>query len=185
VGSGNVDSTAAPCLEFCAYLSRLGRADERTPTAYPCSSYEFACARSSPSWCVRKLRSSRRFSTIRGSSFVHCVPVRINTVAVRSQASIPRGTEWSRGVGCSYLLLRIGHSSLTLTPFVANTVLIASAHAGSASRRSTPSATRTSTINLLICSACSRGWALTRKPSLLSSDFFQYLLPSYASFVGV
>jgi hypothetical protein len=28
-----LDSTASPCLEFCAYLSRLGRADERTRTA--------------------------------------------------------------------------------------------------------------------------------------------------------
>jgi hypothetical protein len=40
VGSGNMGATAAPCLEFSAYLSRLGRADERTRTAYPCSSYE-------------------------------------------------------------------------------------------------------------------------------------------------
>src|SRR5215204_111497 len=32
-GSGNIDSTAAPCLEYSAYLSRLGRADERTRTA--------------------------------------------------------------------------------------------------------------------------------------------------------
>jgi hypothetical protein len=40
VGSGNMGATAAPCLEFSAYLSRLWRADERTRTAYPCSSYE-------------------------------------------------------------------------------------------------------------------------------------------------
>ena len=33
VRSATMDSTAAPCLEFCAYLSRLGRADERTRTA--------------------------------------------------------------------------------------------------------------------------------------------------------
>jgi hypothetical protein len=32
-GSGNIGATAAPCLEFCAYLSRLGRSDERTRTA--------------------------------------------------------------------------------------------------------------------------------------------------------
>jgi hypothetical protein len=37
VRSATMDSTAATCLEFCAYLSRLGRADERTRTAYPCS----------------------------------------------------------------------------------------------------------------------------------------------------
>jgi hypothetical protein len=37
VGSGNMGATAAPCLEFSAYLSRLWRADERTRTAYPCS----------------------------------------------------------------------------------------------------------------------------------------------------
>ena len=33
VGSENIGATAAPCLEFSAYLSRLGRADERTRTA--------------------------------------------------------------------------------------------------------------------------------------------------------
>src|SRR5215204_4896773 len=33
IGSGKIDSTAAPCLEYSAYLSRLGRADERTRTA--------------------------------------------------------------------------------------------------------------------------------------------------------
>src|SRR5688572_18266708 len=59
------------------------RADERTRTAYPCSSYEFACVRSSPYWCVRLLRLFRRFSTIWQSHFVHCVPVRISPVAVR------------------------------------------------------------------------------------------------------
>jgi hypothetical protein len=37
VGSRNIGATAGPCLEFCAYLSRVGRADERTRTAYPCS----------------------------------------------------------------------------------------------------------------------------------------------------
>jgi hypothetical protein len=29
-GSGNINSTAATCLVFSAYLSRLGRADEQT-----------------------------------------------------------------------------------------------------------------------------------------------------------
>jgi hypothetical protein len=33
VGSGNIGATAAPCLEFSAYLSRIERADERTRTA--------------------------------------------------------------------------------------------------------------------------------------------------------
>ena len=33
-GSGNINSTAATCLVFSAYLSRLGRADERTRTAF-------------------------------------------------------------------------------------------------------------------------------------------------------
>jgi hypothetical protein len=32
VGSENVGDTAAPCLRFSAYLSRLERADERTRT---------------------------------------------------------------------------------------------------------------------------------------------------------
>jgi hypothetical protein len=33
VGSGNIGATPAPYLEFSAYLSRLGRADERTRRA--------------------------------------------------------------------------------------------------------------------------------------------------------
>jgi hypothetical protein len=33
VGPGNIGARAAPCLEFSASLSRLGRADERTRTA--------------------------------------------------------------------------------------------------------------------------------------------------------
>jgi hypothetical protein len=33
VDSGNIGTKAAPCLEFSAYLSRIGRADERTRTA--------------------------------------------------------------------------------------------------------------------------------------------------------
>jgi hypothetical protein len=33
VGSRNIGATAGPCLEFSAYLSCLGRADERTRTA--------------------------------------------------------------------------------------------------------------------------------------------------------
>ena len=33
VGLGNIGATSAPCLEFSAHLSNLGRADERTRTA--------------------------------------------------------------------------------------------------------------------------------------------------------
>jgi hypothetical protein len=33
VGSGNIGARAVPCLEFSAYLSRLGRAGERTRSA--------------------------------------------------------------------------------------------------------------------------------------------------------
>jgi hypothetical protein len=33
VGSGNISVTAAPCLEYLAYLSRIGRAGQRTRTA--------------------------------------------------------------------------------------------------------------------------------------------------------
>jgi hypothetical protein len=66
------------------------RADKRTRTADPCSSYEFACARSSLSLCGRKLRLFRRFSVCWSRLCVHCVPVRIregcSTVAVCSQA---------------------------------------------------------------------------------------------------
>ena len=34
VGLGNIGATSAPCLEFSAHLSNLGRADERTRTAF-------------------------------------------------------------------------------------------------------------------------------------------------------
>jgi hypothetical protein len=45
---------ALRCRENPAYLrADFERADERTRTAYPCSSYEFAKARSSPYLCVR------------------------------------------------------------------------------------------------------------------------------------
>ena len=49
------------------------KADERTQTAYPCSSYEFACAYPSPSYCVRKLTFLGRFrlSGGVGSSIVY------------------------------------------------------------------------------------------------------------------
>src|SRR5215212_3924540 len=59
-------------------------------------------------------------------------------------------------------------SSATLTPFATNTMLIAPAHAGSASRRSAPSMVRTTwTILWEISSAHFRGSALTSKPSPL------------------
>ena len=41
--------------ECCSDLHWFRRADERTRTAYPCSSYEFACAHSSLFYCVRFL----------------------------------------------------------------------------------------------------------------------------------
>ena len=66
------------CVEgFYLQIARKNRADERTRTAFPCSSYEFACVRSSRYWCVRELRLFRWFSTIRQSHFVHCVPARL------------------------------------------------------------------------------------------------------------
>src|SRR5215203_5459529 len=48
------------------------RADERTRTAYPCSSYEFADLRSSLSLCVRKLRLFKGFSVCESKSSVRC-----------------------------------------------------------------------------------------------------------------
>jgi hypothetical protein len=62
-------------------------------TAYPCSSYEFACARASPSYCVRKSHLSLRFSMIWRYRFVRSVPVRIregcSTVAVNPLEQTP------------------------------------------------------------------------------------------------
>ena len=62
---------------------------------------------------------------------------------------------------------------------------LAPAHVGSASRRSAPSTTCTSAIDLLILSACSRGWAFTSKPSLLFSAITSYLLILGEPFVSV
>ena len=47
VVSGNIDATAAPCLEFCAYLHGFQRADEgtRTPGLLITSLLEHALAR--------------------------------------------------------------------------------------------------------------------------------------------
>src|SRR5215207_640033 len=60
---------------------------KREPTSglepLTCSSYEFACARSSPSYCVRELHLFRGFWVVRRCRFVHCVPARTSPVAVR------------------------------------------------------------------------------------------------------
>jgi hypothetical protein len=64
-------------------VERPRRAEERTRTAYPCSSYEFACVHASPFWCVRKLRLFTQFLMIWRPHFVYCVPVRISPVALR------------------------------------------------------------------------------------------------------
>ncbi len=70
-----------PCIFYLQIGTKQSRrADLRI--ANPCSSYEFACARSSPYWCVRKLRLFRRFSVILRGRFVHCVPGRTSPVAV-------------------------------------------------------------------------------------------------------
>src|SRR5215207_570575 len=47
------------------------------------SLYEFACARSSPCYCVREWRLFMRFSGIWRHHFVHCVLACISPVAVR------------------------------------------------------------------------------------------------------
>src|SRR5918995_21576 len=64
------------------------RADERTRTAYPCPSYEFACVHTSPSYCVRELRLFMRFSMLWRYRFIHRVPGRISPVAVHAWSSI-------------------------------------------------------------------------------------------------
>jgi hypothetical protein len=43
-----------PHLTFYLQNGTFWRADERTRTADPCSSYEFACVYTSPSLCVRE-----------------------------------------------------------------------------------------------------------------------------------
>ena len=65
---------------YSAYLSRIERADERTRTAYSCSTYKFACVRSSAFYHVRELRLFRRFSMIWGfalSIVYQCVSARL------------------------------------------------------------------------------------------------------------
>jgi hypothetical protein len=66
------------------------------------SSYEFACVRTNPYWCVRKLRLFRRFSMVWRYHFVHCVPARISPVAVRVAVhswSAPRARDEVCAVG--------------------------------------------------------------------------------------
>jgi hypothetical protein len=89
-----VDSPASSTFNASRSVSSRGSAErdkERKPRSglepLTCSSYEFAYTRSSPSYCVRKLRLSMRISMIWRLPFVHCVPVRISPVAVRLYAS--------------------------------------------------------------------------------------------------
>ena len=70
-------------LHFPCKIATKKGADERTRTADLISSYEFACRRANPYWCVRKLRLFGRFSVIWRHHFVHCVPVRTSPVVVR------------------------------------------------------------------------------------------------------
>ena len=50
---------------------------ERTRTADLKPLYEFAAGRSSPSWCLRKLRLFRQFWVVRRCRFVQCVYQRV------------------------------------------------------------------------------------------------------------
>jgi hypothetical protein len=74
-------SSASSCPLCFPCKSRENREPTSGLEPLYCSSYEFACGRSSPSWCVRESRLFRRFSTIWACCFVHCVPVRISPVA--------------------------------------------------------------------------------------------------------
>ena len=76
---------ASPVLQLSCKWWKNKTADERTRTAYPCSSYEFACVHSSPYWCVRFSRLFMRFSMIWRYHFVQRVPVCVSPVAVRLQ----------------------------------------------------------------------------------------------------
>jgi len=80
---------------FTIILQIIKKVGEPTSGLEPltCSSYEFACVRSSPYWGVRKLRLFMRFSMIRWSRFVHCVLVRISPVAVRQRSPLSAGDE--------------------------------------------------------------------------------------------
>ncbi len=61
------------------------RADERTRTADLTSDYEFACTRSSPSYCVRFFGLFMGFSAFPSKLLVHCVLACTSPVAVRLQ----------------------------------------------------------------------------------------------------
>jgi hypothetical protein len=93
---------------FLLFLQVKKRADERTRTAYPCSSYEFACVGSSPYWCVRESSLSMRFSACRSQPCVHCVPACISPVAVHAWPSTCARVEASR-VGQGRTEVGVGH----------------------------------------------------------------------------
>jgi hypothetical protein len=97
----------------------LLRADERTRTAYPCSSYEFACVHTSPSLCVRKLRLFMRFSMIWRYHFVQRVPVCVSPVAVRVavRSVITRLIPLLRvAISCTVLRSRWYQSGIKIAP---------------------------------------------------------------------
>jgi hypothetical protein len=72
---------------FCFYgICRKKRGPTSGLEPFSCSSYEFACARSSPSWCVRKLRLSMGFSAPPPRLRVHCVVACTSPVAVNPLA---------------------------------------------------------------------------------------------------
>ena len=77
---------ADPLVLIC---TSPANAKKKEPTSglepLTCSSYEFACVRSSPYWCVRKLRLFRGFSVCQSQSCVRCVLACTSPVAVRLQ----------------------------------------------------------------------------------------------------
>ena len=74
---------------LCLYVLPANRGKIGEPTSglepLTCSSYEFACARSSASLCVRKLPCLCGFSVDLANCFVHCVLACTSPVAVRLQ----------------------------------------------------------------------------------------------------
>jgi hypothetical protein len=69
---------------FTFYLQIMKKGGEPTSGLEPltCSSYEFACVRSSLYWCVRKLRIFGWFSVLLTRLFVHRVLACTSQVAV-------------------------------------------------------------------------------------------------------
>jgi hypothetical protein len=125
------------------------RADSRT--AYPCSSYEFACVRTGPSYCVRKPRLFGQFSIIRRCHFVHCVPVSIGPVAVHRWPSTRVWNEAS-GVGQGITWLGVGQlHGVSRSLWSAGTfVMMSSRYSHLIPRRPQRRRKRTSGIGLLI-----------------------------------